>query len=180
MSDTILQFFNRYDRFEGSTRVWIYECRKCENIPKIPAWSFTVPRKGIDLVSDDTLLNLGMHLQSHKKTDIQQAEANSNPTYETDPRFDAVLAQIKKLHDAKSQDYGSKTDSLANVRASQDFGIPPWIGALIRQNDKLTRIKNSIAGNNLVFESVEDSLLDSAVYAIIACVLYKEEQNETS
>ena len=101
---------------------------------------------------------------------MQKAEAIAYENDVVDPRFDAVLARIKKLHDAKSQDYGAINDPLANVRASEDFGVPAWVGALV-QNDKLTRIKNSINGNALVFEPMEDSLLDSAVYAIIAIVL---------
>jgi hypothetical protein len=90
------------------------------------------------------------------------------------------LARIKKLHDAKSQDYGAINDPLANVRASEDFGVPAWVGALVRQNDKLTRIKSFLNRGELVFEKVEDSLLDSAVYAIIACVLYEEEGSSGS
>ncbi len=175
MSDAIFKYFKRYDTFEGSTPAWTYECQECENLP---AWSFTVPRKWVDQVSDDTLLSLGMHMQSHKNTDMQKAEAVAHENDVVDPRFDAVLARIKKLHDAKSQDYGAINDPLANVRASEDFGIPPWIGALVRQNDKLTRIKNSISGNALVFEPMEDSLLDSAVYAIIAIVLYEEAREK--
>ena len=184
MSDSMFQYFKRYDTFEGSTPAWTYECQECE---EVPAWCFAVPRKGSDQLSDDTLLNLGMHLQSHKKTDMQKAEAiaqlkgwTENENDVVDPRFDAVLARIKKLHDAKSQDYGAINDPLANVRASEDFGVPAWVGALVRQNDKLTRIKSFLNRGELVFEKVEDSLLDSAVYAIIACVLYEEEGSSGS
>src|SRR6266487_1952918 len=50
--------------------------------------------------------------------------------------FHALLREIGELHDRKQKDYGSNTDPFANVRASQDFGVPAWVGALVRLNDK--------------------------------------------
>jgi hypothetical protein len=89
-------------------------------------------------------------------------------------RFHQILKELGDLHDRKQQDYGSGTDPFANVRSSEDFGIPAWIGAMVRGNDKVSRIKSFIRNGNLKNESVEDSLRDLAVYAIIALVLYEE------
>ena len=88
--------------------------------------------------------------------------------------FSDILDEIKEMHDRKQQDYGSKSDPFANVRASEDFGIAGWIGCLTRANDKMRRLQAAARGQNLRNESVEDSLLDLAVYSIIGLVLYRE------
>jgi len=77
------------------------------------------------------------------------------------------------MHDKKSKDYGTTDDPYANVCASQGFGVKPWVGALIREHDKTTRIQSFIAKGSLVNESLEDSLIDKAVYSIIALLLYR-------
>lgn len=92
-----------------------------------------------------------------------------------DPRFHAALGQMGALHDRKQSDYGRPTDPFANVRASEDFGVAPWVGALVRANDKMRRLQKAASGGTLVNEGVEDSLIDLAVYAVIALVLWREE-----
>lgn len=79
------------------------------------------------------------------------------------------------MHDKKQKDYGREGDPFANVRASADFGVPAWIGCTIRMNDKMKRLQKAARGGTMANESVEDSLLDLAVYAIIALVLRREE-----
>ena len=96
-----------------------------------------------------------------------------------DPRFKDVLWTVAQLHARKQADYGSDGDPFANVRASGDFGVAPWIGALVRLNDKVTRLKNFASKHTLANESAEDSMLDIAVYAMIALILYREESRET-
>lgn len=93
-------------------------------------------------------------------------------------KFDQVLAELKAMHDRKQQDYGRTTDPFANVRASEDFGIPGWVGALTRANDKMRRLQKFATEGNLANESVEDSLIDLAVYAIIGLILYRDERFE--
>jgi len=91
-----------------------------------------------------------------------------------DPRFHALLQELGALHDKKQQDYGTAQDPLANVRASQDWGIPPWVGSCIRLNDKVKRLQSLAKNGSLANESAEDSLKDIAVYALIALILLKE------
>lgn len=91
-----------------------------------------------------------------------------------DPRFYDVLYRIAALHDRKQADYGSDADPFANVRASEDFGIPGWVGAIVRGNDKMKRLQKAARGGVLANESIEDSLMDLAVYAIIGMVLHQE------
>lgn len=92
-----------------------------------------------------------------------------------DEGFKDLVWEIVSLHSRKQQDYGTNTDPFANVRASQDFGVSAWVGALIRMNDKVTRLKNFAERGQLANESAEDSMMDIAVYALIACLLYREE-----
>lgn len=90
--------------------------------------------------------------------------------------FSDVLKQLLALHKKKSADYGSDTDVFSNVRACESFGIEAWKGVVIRLNDKMERIKQFIRKNKLVNESIEDSFLDMASYAVIAYILYKERK----
>lgn len=92
-----------------------------------------------------------------------------------DPRFHDLLGEMAALHDRKQSDYSAAADPFANVRASQEWGIPPWIGALVRLNDKVTRLKSFARRGSLANESAEDSMLDIAVYALIALILYREQ-----
>lgn len=93
-----------------------------------------------------------------------------------DPRFHRVLAEIAALHDKKQADYGRSGDPFANVRASTEWGVSPWVGALIRATDKIKRLQKAARGGALANESVEDSMKDLAVYALISLILYREEQ----
>lgn len=99
----------------------------------------------------------------------------SNPT--GDPRFHDLLDEIAELHDRKQADYGTDDDPFANVRASQDWGVPAWVGTMIRANDKVKRLQAAAQGSTLVNEGVEDSLMDIATYALIALVLYREQDS---
>jgi hypothetical protein len=92
-----------------------------------------------------------------------------------DPRFHALLKKIGDLHDKKQQDYGAPGDPFANVRSSAEAGVKPWVGALIRLNDKVHRLQQFAKKGTLANESAEDSFMDIAVYALIGLVLYQEE-----
>lgn len=91
-------------------------------------------------------------------------------------RFTEIIDGIKDLHIQKSKDYGLDEDPYANVRATQDFGIEPWVGSIIRLNDKVQRLKSMVKKGRLVNESILDSFDDIAVYAVIARILYEETQ----
>lgn len=92
------------------------------------------------------------------------------------PEFLKLLDATRELHNRKAADYGRGADPFANVRASAEFGIPAWVGVMVRAGDKLHRIKSFIANGSLKNESVEDSLMDLAAYSLIALVLLREEQ----
>lgn len=93
-------------------------------------------------------------------------------------RFDEILAEMSALHTRKGADYGAEGDPYANVRASEEFGVPAWVGALVRLNDKITRLKSFIRRGVLENESAADSIQDIAVYAIIMRILYDEQEKK--
>ena len=93
-------------------------------------------------------------------------------------RFHALLREIGELHDRKQSDYGTNIDPFNNVRGAEDYGVPAWVGAMIRANDKVRRIQKVANGGELSNEGVADSFQDLAVYALIALVLWEETQEE--
>lgn len=96
-----------------------------------------------------------------------------------DARFHALLKEIGDLHDRKQEDYGRAEDPFANVRGSAEWGVPPWVGALIRGTDKIKRLQKAARGGPLTNEGIEDSMLDLMVYAGIGLILYREEHDGT-
>lgn len=91
-------------------------------------------------------------------------------------RFHEILAELGALHDRKQADYGTDSDPFANVRSSTEWGIPAWLGAMVRANDKVRRLQSLARKGYLANESAVDSLNDLAVYAIIARVLLEESE----
>jgi hypothetical protein len=91
-----------------------------------------------------------------------------------DPRFHALLKEIADLHDKKQKDYGTSGDPLANIRGSAQWGIPPWVGAMVRANDKMKRLQKYAQAGELANESVRDSFMDLAVYALLGLILFEE------
>ena len=100
-------------------------------------------------------------------------------THPTSQRFYDLCDSLKAMHASKSSDYGcpSGNDPLANIRNGATFvGIEPWKGAMVRLSDKVTRLASFNATGRLGHEGVEDTLLDLASYALLALLLYQEEQ----
>ena len=96
-------------------------------------------------------------------------------------RFYQLLNEMKKTHYLKSKDYGDEEDVLANFRTCEMAGIPAWKGCCVRIGDKFSRIMGFAKKEKLEVkdESIKDTLIDMANYALIALILYEEENNET-
>ena len=92
----------------------------------------------------------------------------------TNPRFYALLDKIKELHNKKNSDYATTEDPFSNFRACERIGVPAWKGCLVRMSDKWDRINNLCKKTAEVDESMEDTLLDLSVYALI-CILLRED-----
>lgn len=96
-----------------------------------------------------------------------------------DARFHALLKEMGDLHDKKQKDYGVDADPFANVRGSSDWGVKPWVGAMVRANDKIKRLQKYARDGQLANESARDSFLDGAVYHLIALILHDEEKSQS-
>lgn len=111
----------------------------------------------------------------HKRTALLDRYAAAlNSLHQNSLPFAAIVAEVLELHAKKSKDYGSGDDPYANVRASEEFGVPAWQGTLVRANDKVTRLKSFSKKGSLANESAEDSMLDLSVYFPIVLMLYRE------
>ena len=101
-------------------------------------------------------------------------------------RLHDILDELGALHDKKQADYGTVEDPFANIRATEEWccpschvPIPAWLGALIRLNDKVVRLKAFTRNGHLANEGVVDSLRDIGVYAPIAQVLWEDRRKPT-
>jgi hypothetical protein len=93
---------------------------------------------------------------------------------------DVILDSMRDTHERKNAGYaGLSTDPFANFRHATLFNVTAHQGCLVRLSDKYHRYLNLRANPELdkVQESIEDTLLDLASYAIIAQVLKDEESN---
>lgn len=93
-------------------------------------------------------------------------------------RFHDILLALGELHDRKQADYGRGDDPFANVRGSTEWGMPGWVGAMVRAQDKTRRLQQYARTAKLENEGVADSFMDLAVYAIIAMVLWEQDQRD--
>ena len=94
-----------------------------------------------------------------------------------------LLEKMATLHKAKSAGYAGidNPDAWANFRMSENFGVSAFLGCLVRMTDKFIRIQNLIKNpkNDMVGESVRDTLFDLASYALIAVCLWDEEVEQS-
>lgn len=94
-------------------------------------------------------------------------------------RYIELLKQMKDLHIRKNAGYaGDSPDPWANFREAENFDVSTFKGVLIRMSDKWVRMKNLIKNpsNEQVGESIKDTLLDLASYALIAVCLSEEKE----
>ena len=89
-------------------------------------------------------------------------------------QFDALLAKMKQIHDAKGHDYEGDGRPYENLRAGEDWNIEAWKYAMLRADEKMRRLKSFAKKGTLKNESALDSLLDIAVLAAIGYVLFEE------
>lgn len=98
----------------------------------------------------------------------------SSPDRHGDPRFYALLAEVADLHSRKNHDYARTDEPLSNFHKSAALGVEPWRGVLIRMSDKWSRIEQLSTGKVAKNESLRDSLIDLAVYALIDVLLLED------
>lgn len=97
-----------------------------------------------------------------------------------DKRYLELLDIMKDVHIRKNAGYAGvdNPDPWANFRMSEAFGVDPFIGCLVRMSDKYIRVSNLVKSpaNEMVGESIKDTLIDLAAYALIAVCLLEERE----
>jgi hypothetical protein len=91
------------------------------------------------------------------------------------PAFIRLLHEIEALHESKNEDYAADADPLSNLRRCEKFGVPAFTGTLVRLTDKWSRIEQLAGGKAPKHESLRDSLVDNAVYSLLAVLLLDEQ-----
>jgi hypothetical protein len=97
-------------------------------------------------------------------------------------RYKELLEEAFELHLAKNQGYSAQNpDAFANFRLAKGMGLTPVQGVLVRLGDKFARVQSLAKNpeNDMVGESMRDTLMDLSAYALIAVCLM-EEQIEAS
>jgi len=102
-----------------------------------------------------------------------------NPEKRRHSIFLNILSDMRKIHSDKNHDYAASDDPLSNFKICEDyFDIPAWQGALVRMTDKKSRVDQLLKNkkdNYVKNESVEDTLIDMANYAILTRILFEEK-----
>lgn len=103
-------------------------------------------------------------------------------TFHGSPAFYELLGDMAELHSRKNHDYAGSGDPLRNFYKSREQGIEPWRGVMIRLSDKWSRLESFCRQNELKVkdESVEDTLMDNAVYSLLAIILRREVSSGTT
>jgi len=101
--------------------------------------------------------------------------ANPSQRHPDSARFHQLLQEIGELHDQKQKDYGRPDAPFANLESANEFNHSPFVGTLVRMNDKMSRLKTYVRTGKLANEGVIDSLKDLAVYALANIVLFEKQ-----
>jgi hypothetical protein len=121
-----------------------------------------------DRVADEPYIQHLLERAKETRTTFSSERPGSLPFLE-------LLEEVRQLHLSKSQDYGSESDPLANIRQGAEFvNIEPWRGCMVRIADKVQRLRTFCQTGRLVHEGVRDTLLDLSAYSLLAIVLFDE------
>lgn len=126
----------------------------------------------------DNIQNKTIRTPSYAEEQLEYLR-NKKPETRLD-QFDGVLREMRELTARKGADYGDTEDGYRNIVGSTDWGIEPWVSALLRANDKIRRLQEFAKKGTLENEGVEDSLIDLANYAVIALILFREKDKYES
>jgi nucleoside 2-deoxyribosyltransferase len=136
------------------------------------------------LASDALVVLTGWEASTGARLEVHVAHACSIPVlrypdleparHVNSQRFHELLQALGSLHDRKQADYGRDNDPFANVRGAEEWGVPAWVGAMVRATDKVRRLQTQAQRGSLANESALDAFDDLAVYALIGRVLFEE------
>ncbi len=104
-------------------------------------------------------------------------------TEEWDDLFMNVQKEVFELYKTKRADYSNlQGDPRGSFVRSTRIGIEPHIAALVRLGDKFTLLENFVRNNSYKShdESVRETVLDIASYAIITAMLINSRSKDES
>ena len=94
------------------------------------------------------------------------------------PRFEKLLEKVLKLHNSKNTDYAEEGNPYSNFEFAAQFAgitVPEGFDYLI--GVKQARLVNlRLSEKDPCHESIQDSLLDRAVYACLAASYDMEDE----
>ena len=84
-------------------------------------------------------------------------------------RFKQIVANMARVYEAKNKDYGNSFD-----KSIDKYG---YVAFFVRSNDKIERAGSIITNSKAEVkdESIMDTLLDNAVYNIMAAMKIEED-----
>ena len=84
-------------------------------------------------------------------------------------RFKEIVANMAKVYEAKNKDYGNSFE-----KSIDKYG---YVSFFVRSNDKIERAESIITNSKAEVkdESIMDTLLDNAVYNIMAAMKVSED-----
>jgi len=92
-------------------------------------------------------------------------------------RFLEIMGQMWLINLRKSNDYATNEDPLSNLKRSINLGISPFKGVLLRLEDKFSRLEELSKKESMVIdESIKDTLIDTAVYCLLAVIVLEQEE----
>ena len=110
--------------------------------------------------------------------EAQEASELSTPAplHPSAARFGELVSELVRLHDRKGRGYGTAADPYANHRRAAEWGTPDWHSTARRIDEKMQRVRGCAklgAAKSQV--DLREELLDVAVLALIAAVIYEDE-----
>lgn len=137
------------------------------------------PVKKLDLPDDNFVQHMEEGLESRNVAKKTATEMKDSMRQYGHPKFYQILEAMADLHSRKNHDYAGTSDPLKNLRACTRIDIDPFIGVIVRLQDKWSRIEEFVKAGTLLVkgESVKDTLMDNAVYSLLAIILLEEQED---
>ena len=116
-------------------------------------------------------------MDSHEEPKLaRQSAMTLDPA---DP-FEAAIEKLVQMNRRKRRDYAHDSNPFSNFEATaRRAGFRNrWQSAIFNCDQKLERLSALVANgraDNPTNESVEDTLLDNAVYAVLAYAMHRED-----
>jgi hypothetical protein len=87
----------------------------------------------------------------------------------------STLYKMKSVYEAKDSDYSENDLPMGNLMESQELGILPWKGVLLRIGDKKRRIGSFLNKKSFKVkdEALNDTLVDMSNYSLLGRCLFE-------